>query len=192
MTSPFPALERPKALVALRWLIGVVLVFGLIGCVVKGANNPADPYLAPPSSGAAKRTPLAGFGETRLTVKTGASVLEWCVLLAQTDPQRARGLMQVTDTTLGGYDGMLFRYDADVTEQYWMRNTPMPLSIAFVDGAGHLVSTVDMAPCADSPDCKSYPADGPYRSAIEVPQGKLPSLGILPGATITDDNAACT
>lgn len=192
MTSPFPALQRPAGLAALRWAIGVVFVSGLIGCVVKGANSPADPFLASPSSGASNRTRLTGFEETRVTVKTGASVLEWCMLLAQTEQQRARGLMEVTDAALGGYDGMLFRYDTDVNERYWMRNTPMPLSIAFVDSAGHLVSNVDMAPCADSPDCQDYPAAGPYRTAIEVPQGKLPSLGILPGATIVDDNAGCT
>jgi uncharacterized membrane protein (UPF0127 family) len=161
VTSPFPALERPNALVALRWAIGVVLVFGLIGCVVKGADSPADPFLASPSSGTSNRTRLAGFDETRVTVKTAASVLEWCMLLAQTEQQRARGLMQVTDATLGGYDGMLFRYDTDVAEQYWMRNTPMPLSIAYIDKSGHLVSTVDMTPCDDTPDCQSYPAAGP-------------------------------
>jgi uncharacterized membrane protein (UPF0127 family) len=102
--------------------------------------------------------------------------------------------MQVTDPALGGYDGMLFRYDRDATERYWMRNTPMPLSIAWVDASGHLVATADMAPCEDSPDCPSYPESGPpppYRLAIEVPQGRLPNLGIVEGATITDLNQSC-
>ena len=182
-------LETPIGLAVLRWTIGVVLVFGLIGCVVKGADNPSDPYLAAPV--ASGRTPLAGFEETRVTVHTPDSFLEWCLLLARTDPQRARGLMQVTDPTLGGYNGMLFRYDDDVEESFWMRNTPMPLSIAFIGSEGRLVSTADMVPCEDSPDCPNYPPAGPYRYSIEVPQGNLPALGIVEGATIIDEQTSC-
>jgi uncharacterized membrane protein (UPF0127 family) len=183
-------LETPLGLAVLRWAIGIALVFGLIGCVVKGADNPADPYLRTQASGG--RTPLAGFEETRVTVHKPESVLEFCLLLAQTDPQRARGLMQVTDPALGGYDGMLFRYDTDVSEPYWMRNTPMPLSIAYIDSEGHIVSTADMQPCEDSPDCPNYPATGPYRFTIEVPQGDLPTLGIDESATIVDEKTSCS
>ena len=183
-------LETPIGLAVLRWAISVALVFGLIGCVVKGANNPRDPYLQ--SLGSGGRTPLPDFEETRITVHTADSLLEWCLLLARTDPQRARGLMQVTDPTLGGYNGMLFRYDTDVTESFWMRNTPMPLSIAYIGSEGQIVTAVDMEPCEDSPDCPSYPPAGPYRFTIEVPQGNLPALGIVEGSTIVDEQTACS
>jgi uncharacterized membrane protein (UPF0127 family) len=180
-------LETPIGLTVLRWAIGVVLVLGLIGCVTKGANNPPDPYFASRSN----RTPLAGFGETRVTVEKAGSFLEWCLLLAANDAQRARGLMQVTDSKLGGYDGMLFHFDDDVQENFWMRNTPMALSIAYVNHDGGIVSTADMAPCADSPDCPNYPPAGPYRVAIEVPQGRLPDLGIVEGSTIREQTGPC-
>jgi uncharacterized membrane protein (UPF0127 family) len=176
----------------LRWVIGVVLVLGLIGCVAKGANNPPDPYLSAPSQGPASRTRLAGFGETKVSVKTADKLLTWCLLLAANNQQRARGLMEVEDTALGGYDGMLFRFDGDVTESFWMRNTPMPLSIAYITSAGQVITIADMEPCSDSPDCRDYPASGPYHLTIEVPQGNLPKLGIVEGATIIDDNAPCT
>ena len=194
MTSPFPALERPRAISMLRWTIGVVFVFGLLGCVVKGADSPADPYLASPgaSTAAGARTRLADFGETRISVHTADKILHWCLLLASNPQQRQRGLMEVKDTTLGGYDGMLFRYDSDVTESFWMRNTPMPLSIAYISNAGQIVTVADMEPCSDSPDCRDYPASGPYRLTIEVPQGNLPRLGIVQGSTVVDDNTACT
>ena len=192
MTSPFPALEKPKAVALLRWVIGVVLVLGMIGCVVKGANNPPDPYVSSPSAGPASRTPLAGFGETRVTVHTMSKLLSWCLLLAANDQQRARGLMQVKDATLGGYNGMLFQFDSDSTGSFWMRNTPMPLSIAYITSAGEIVSTADMEPCSDSPDCRDYPPAGPYRFTIEVPQGNLASLGIVQGSTVVDENAPCT
>jgi hypothetical protein len=174
-------------------MIGTVLVFGLFGCVVKGANNPADPYFSRPSAGSADRTPLPGFGETRITVSTTDSqLLAWCLLLAANDQQRARGLMEVLDPTLRGHDGMLFRYDTDATESFWMRNTPMPLSIAYISSEGQIVSTADMEPCADSPNCRNYPPAGPYRFTIEVPQGKLALLGIVPGSTTVDENAPCS
>jgi uncharacterized membrane protein (UPF0127 family) len=72
-----------------------------------------------------------------------------------------------------------------------MRNTPMSLSIAYVDAAGTIVSTVDMAPCGDLGVCPTYPAAGPYRIAIEVPQGGLARLGIVAGATVVDANRPC-
>jgi uncharacterized membrane protein (UPF0127 family) len=199
VTAPLRKLETPTGVAALRWLIGIVFTLGLLGCVTKGADNPPDPYLASVGSTAsesptrtAARIPLAGFGETKLKVQVADRMLEWCLLLAATDAQRARGLMQVTDPTLGGYDGMLFRYDADADEGYWMRNTPMPLSIVFVHADGSIVSTADMEPCADSPNCRNYPPAGPYRLAIEVPQGRLPSLGIVAGSTITDEQTTCS
>lgn len=143
---------------------------------------------APASSG---RTPLPGFSETHLTVTTSKGTLMWCLLLAETEAQHNRGLMQVTDPTLGGYDGMLFRFPQDTQVRFYMRNTPMPLSIAFVSSDGKVVSTTDMAPCADRADCPLYDAKGPYRTAIEVPQGGLSRLGIEPGVTVTDDHRTC-
>jgi uncharacterized membrane protein (UPF0127 family) len=193
VTTPLAALDSPRGRVVLRYVIGVVLVFGLLGCVVKGADNPADPYVASPGA-SSSRTPLSGFGETSLTVKTAGDLLEWCLLLAATAEQHQRGLMQVTDPALGGYQGMVSRYADDATEQYWMRNTPMPLSIAWVDATGHIVATADMAPCGDDPNCPDYPSTGPpppYRMAIEVPQGKLQELGLVEGSTITDNKTAC-
>jgi uncharacterized membrane protein (UPF0127 family) len=100
--------------------------------------------------------------------------------------------MQVTDPKLGGYDGMLFHYHDDTTENFWMRNTPMPLSIAYVSHDGAIVSTADMAPCGDRDDCPNYPPAGPYRFSIEVPQGRLPALGIVDGATVTELGGSCS
>jgi uncharacterized membrane protein (UPF0127 family) len=178
----------------LRWFVVAVLLASLLAYIVRGANEPSDPRLAPVAS--ADRQPLAGFGETVITVRSAqGSVFSWCLLLAANAAQRARGLMQVTDPNLGGYSGMLFRFDTDidhVANYFYMRNTPMPLSIAFLDGAGGVVSTADMAPCDDVAGCPEYHAAGPYRATIEVPQGRLASLGIEPGSTITDKHTACS
>ncbi len=178
----------------LRVVIAVVLVVGVVGCVVKSADEPADPYLSSgPEPPAVDRTPLAGFGETRIQVRNGDQLVAWCLLLASTEAQRNRGLMEVTDPGLGGYDGMLFRFPTDTSEQFYMYKTVLPLTVAFFRVDGHLVSDTDMPPCpsTDPSGCPNFPAAGPYRFAIEVPQGGLARLGIGPDAVVTDLNQGC-
>jgi uncharacterized membrane protein (UPF0127 family) len=171
-----------------------VLGLGLWAFVLRGADQPADPHLVPAAAslpegvaapGDPARVPLAGFDEIAVTVAPadGSGLLAWCLLAALRDAQRERGLMQVTD--LQGYSGMAFIYEADVDHAFYMRNTPTPLSIAWIDSAGAIVSTADMAPCEDREGCTLYPPGGPYRTAIEVVQGGLPALGITEGATVT-------
>jgi len=181
----------------LRLLLATALVLvgaGLWAFVVRGADQPADPYLTTPRTtlvsplgppGDPARVPLEGFDEVAVTVAPagGGDLLSWCLLAAIRAEQRARGLMGVTD--LQGYSGMAFVYDTDVTNAFYMRNTPTPLSIAWIDHAGGVVSTTDMAPCEDREGCPTYPPAGPYRTAIEVFQGGLDDLGITPGATVT-------
>jgi uncharacterized membrane protein (UPF0127 family) len=103
--------------------------------------------------------------------------------------------MGVTDPDLGGYDGMLFRFESVSEVGFWMKDTPMPLTVAYIGEDGVLVSTADMEPClgeaAAASDCPSYPPDGPYRWALEVPQGGLGDIGLVPGATFTDTGEEC-
>jgi uncharacterized membrane protein (UPF0127 family) len=181
----------------LAWAIVVVFVLGLLAFIAKGADQPADPYLKPAASAAAavgttplttvpivtvplKRTAVPGFGEVTFRVATGPQLY---ALLACTSQQQAQGLMKRTD--LAGHVGMLFVFKADTNETFYMRNTPMPLSIAWFDATGRFVSATDMVPCADRPDCPTYAAARAYRYALEVPRGGLSSLGIGPGSTIT-------
>ncbi|HUP87372.1 MAG TPA: DUF192 domain-containing protein [Acidimicrobiales bacterium] len=163
----------------LTWLVVGLLVAGFGACIAKGANNPSDPELG--------ESRLPGFGEIGIRIvpaatATGLTPTEECALLAATEKQRARGLMEVTD--LKGYPGMVFRYPADSTGAYYMRNTPTPLSIAWFAADGSFVSSADMAPCEDRSDCPTYGATGPYRVAFEVPQGDLAALGIGPGSKL--------
>ncbi len=178
----------------LLWVALGVTALGVWAFVLSGADQPADPFVTPAGSslpagvappGDPTRVPLEGFDEIAITVAPpgGGDLAAWCLLAALTANQRARGLMQVTD--LQRYAGMAFVYDNDVTNAFYMRNTPTPLSIAWIDGAGHVVSTVDMAPCEDREGCPTYPPGGAYRTAIEVFQGGLGPLGIVDGATIT-------
>jgi uncharacterized membrane protein (UPF0127 family) len=153
-------------------------------------SEPPGSAVPPALPGDPDRVPIEGVGEIAIEViGADGEVIGWCLLHADTDERRERGLMEVTD--LQGYPGMIFTYQEDRTSTFWMRNTPMPLSIAWIDASGDLVSTADMSPCGDSSDCPSYEAGGAYRTAIEVPQGMLDDMGIEPGARVTTSDTGC-
>jgi uncharacterized membrane protein (UPF0127 family) len=161
----------------LRWTIAALLALGFGACMAKGADQPADPKVV--------ESRVDGFGEIGFRITPaggGPTPTEQCALLAATAEQSARGLMEVTD--LQGYAGMVFRFPTDHTGAFYMRNTPMPLSIAWFAGDGSFVSAADMPPCEDREDCPRYGAAGPYRYALEVPQGGLGALGAAPGAKL--------
>ena len=124
---------------------------------------------------------LVSAGGAADTVTTG------CVFVADSAAKRSQGLSNVTD--LEGKLGMVFVYDADSEGRYWMKNTPMPLSIAWFDQAGVFVSSADMDPCT-VPACPTFGATAPYRYALEVPKGRLPALGVGPGTRLELDPPA--
>lgn len=163
----------------------------LVTSSAPGAVDDEMPRLEGPF--ALGRTPISGFGEVALRVITidGVEQKVLCVLKAESSAQRQRGLMTVTDPELGGYDGMIFVFPEDIDGAFWMRNTPMPLSIAYLKADGSLVSNLDMEPCSDSPDCPGYPAGAPFRLALEVPQGRLEGLGIDAASRIELSDQAC-
>jgi uncharacterized membrane protein (UPF0127 family) len=146
------------------------------------------PWGAPDANG---RRRLAGVDEARLIVRTAdGRELRPCVMVAADGTTRARGLMEVTDPALGGYDGMIFVFDEDTTGGFWMKNTRLPLSIAFIAADGGVVSTADMDPCPpDTTRCPTTEPAAPYRTAVEVPAGELGRLGLEPGARaeLSDD-----
>ena len=127
--------------------------------------------------------PLEGFGDGVLIVDSESERVVHPVLIADSPQERVQGLMGVVD--LAGYIGMVFVWPEQVEVSFWMRDTPMPLSIAFIDSGGILVSTADMEPCLDpTVTCHSYGATGPYSAALEVPQGTLGDVGVEAGATM--------
>ncbi len=172
------ALETRAGRFLLRWAVVALLAAGLAAWVANGANGPEDPHLASGSR-------VAGFGEVGFRVRpggaSGATSGQYCALAAETDAQRARGLMGRRD--LAGYDGMVFRYSEDSTGTFWMRDVPIPLTVAWFDSSGRFISSTDMAPCPDG-RCRSYAPARPYRLALEVPAGGLGRLGVGPGSVV--------
>jgi uncharacterized membrane protein (UPF0127 family) len=171
----------------LRWAVVALVVAGALAFLALGANRPKDPSLRPAEGAVSlNRTPFGNFSEIGFRIEGGSAAqaaAARCALLAETTAQQELGLMNRTD--VGGYDGMLFKFATDTTVSFYMKDTPLPLSIAFFDGSGAFVSTADMAPCIHQATCPTFSAARPYRWALEVPEGALPRLAIGPGTRLT-------
>ncbi|MDP3983928.1 MAG: DUF192 domain-containing protein [Acidimicrobiia bacterium] len=95
------------------------------------------------------------------------------VAVADDASERAQGLMGVED--LGDLDGMLFVFPAEATGGFWMKDTILPLDIAFFAADGTLVEVLTMEPCQADP-CRLYVPSSPYLWALEAPAGTLVGL----------------
>ena len=98
--------------------------------------------------------------------------------VANTFETRARGLMY--REALGPNQGMLFVFPVLDRHCMWMKNTPLPLSVAFIDEAGEVVSVSEMAPHTENSHCAARPA----RFALEMSKGWFASKGIRAGARL--------
>ena len=98
--------------------------------------------------------------------------------LAATDATRMLGLM--FRTALAGNHGMLFDFEQRAMHCMWMRNTLIPLSVAFIEDDGTIVNVEDMAPQTDTSHC----ARKPVRWALEMDKGWFAQRGIKPGAKL--------
>jgi uncharacterized membrane protein (UPF0127 family) len=98
--------------------------------------------------------------------------------VAGTPSARSQGLMRRKSMAQGA--GMLFLFDESAAHCMWMKNTLIPLSVAFIDERAQIVNIADMQPLDESSHCASRPA----RYALEMNQGWFKKRGIAPGTTI--------
>lgn len=135
-----------------RALVPLVLVCLLASC----RSAPDTPSPTPPPGGVLMR-----FGDVVLAAEVVA-----------TPADRAKGLMH--RTSLGADAGMLFLFPRSVTGGFWMKNTLIPLSIAFMRRTAprryEVVSVLDMEPCR-TPNCPSYRPGAAYDVAVEANLG---------------------
>jgi uncharacterized protein len=95
--------------------------------------------------------------------------------LAITPEEQATGMM--FRRGMGSNDGMLFVYADSGKRCFWMRNTLVPLTIAFIATDGTVVNFADMAPLDEQSHC----SEKPVQYALEVPQGWFAKRGFKPG-----------
>ena len=196
MSEPIPSRRSARGGLLAGGLVLVVGGVALLAWVLASAAGLVgrdDPTVAETPEGAAPATTAGGGtgGEPttvayRLEPADGRAVTVRLEVAA--DPAaRARGLMgrrQVPEGT-----GMVFLYPADVAVAYWMKNTLVPLSIAFVAADGRVVSVAEMTPCKADP-CPSYAPAGPYRYAVELAAGSFDAAGVGPGAKVVPEDPA--
>ena len=113
-----------------------------------------------------------------LSIRTDDGPVSLDVQVADTSDERQTGLMG--RESLSPYDGMAFVWEEPVVSSFWMKDTLIPLSIAFWDDAGRIISILDMDPCTEDP-CPSYGPDEPFVGAVEVDRGALEERGVTVG-----------
>ncbi len=120
--------------------------------------------LALAAAAAALAAPALDRGTATITTRTGAKVVVQAEI-ADTSAERQKGLMN--RRSLARRAGMVFRYAQDTTGGFWMKNTLIPLDIAFYDRRGRILRILTMTPCRRDP-CRIYAPGVAYRSALEV------------------------
>ena len=140
---------------------------------------------------------------TELTISSGATGdITLHVEVADDASERSQGLMCREPIPPG--TGMLFTYDTDRSNGYWMYNTYAPIDILYLDQSGHVVDTVTMSPCPRGPgegsgsdfdrwqtrcakEAGDYVPAGSWRNTLELPAGWLAAQGLggLSGRDIT-------
>src|SRR5690606_25463290 len=127
-------------------------------------NHPTD--IQPARVAALPRIALL-VGNQRLTAE-----------VATDDTSRSRGLMFRKE--LEPDHGMRSVFAAPAQLCFWMKNTPLPLTVAFIDAAGSIVNLADMQPHSLDPHCAIAPA----LYALEAEQGWFARYGITPGTRV--------
>jgi uncharacterized protein len=154
---------KALVLIVLLWLL-------LVGC--SGQQASPDATTAPSATSG---------GATELSTVTidasGGERVEVRVEVADSPQEQARGLMD--RTALPENRGMLFVFDREQTLSFWMKDTLIPLSIAYMDSEGRIVDLQDMKPLDDEPP--HYVSAEPAKYALEVNQGFFEEHGVKVG-----------
>ena len=123
-------------------------------------------------------------GEPQLDLpraKLSAGMHQITVQVAQTTAQRTIGLMFRKE--MPPVEGMIFIFDQPAMQCFWMKNTFLPLTAAFVADDGEIVNLTDMKPHSEAPHCSTKPV----RYVLEMNQGWFAKKGIKPGTKLAGE-----
>ena len=125
---------------------------------------------------------LAQQAQTDLQrVKLSAGMYQIDAQVAQTPEQRLIGLMYRKE--MPQTEGMIFVFEQPATQCFWMRNTLLPLTAAFVADDGRIVNLADMKPQTDDSHC----SEEPVRFVLEMNQGWFARKNIKKGAKLSGE-----
>lgn len=125
----------------------------------------------------AQESPQTGL--RRIPLSVGIHQID--AQLALTPEQHATGLMFRKEMPQG--EGMLFAFEGANKQCFWMKNTKIPLTAAFVADDGTIVNLEDMRPDTTNSHCSSKPV----RFVLEMNQGWFAKKGIKAGVKLTGD-----
>ena len=150
----------------------VLLVVLLAGC--GSATGGQDGH----DDAAGKKADSGTPDLSTMTIDTsGGKKVEVRVEIADDPLERERGLMY--RTSMGEDRGMLFIFPNEQPRSFWMKNTKIPLSIAYIDSDGRITDLLDMKPLDDEPP--HYNSSVPVQYALEVNQGFFDEHGVKVG-----------
>ena len=112
-------------------------------------------------------------------IKLGAGMHQIDAQVAQTPQQREIGLMHRKE--MPQHEGMLFIFEQPTRQCFWMKNTLIPLTAAFIEEDGTIVNLADMKPQTLDGHC----SDRPVRFVLEMNQGWFIKKGLKAGAKLT-------
>ena len=115
-------------------------------------------------------------GLPRMKLSAGMHLID--AQVAQTPEQRQVGLMYREQ--MPAQEGMLFVFDQPATQCFWMKNTLLPLTAAFVADDGRIVNLVDMKPQTTESHCSTEPV----RYVLEMNQGWFNKRGVKAGSRL--------
>jgi uncharacterized membrane protein (UPF0127 family) len=127
-------------------------------------------------------TSTRGFPLGDLVVQRGGQkVLSLTVEIADNAKAWEKGLMGVSH--LASDQGMAFVFGRTVEDQFWMKDTLIPLDILFAGSGGAVVDMQTMTPCTADP-CPTYASAQAYQTAVEVGSGVLARAGVHAGDVV--------
>lgn len=165
---------------SLRVAFGVACIALVVGSACSGSG--ADPN---PSASVGPSVSPSGeisFDVARALIDTDVGSVLIEIEIADTDKKRQHGLM--FRDSLKEDAGMAFIFFEETDGAFWMKNTKIPLSIAFFDAEGAIVRILDMDPCTEDP-CELYSPGVSYHGALEVNQGAFDKWGVTVGDRVT-------
>ncbi len=121
-------------------------------------------------------TVSCGNGMQKVTIRVGKD--NYSVEIARTPPERQKGLMD--RKSIPEYSGMLFVFEKDQRLSFWMKNTLIPLSIAYISSNGIVKEIYSMVPKSLSPVNSIHF----IRYALELREGAFKHSGVKPGDRI--------
>ena len=171
------ALSAPARLLAPPARSGTLLLIGmvLVGMGLGGCGNAAPDRGSPSNPPEFRRD-----GRLTFVSERGDSLATIAIEIADTDPARAQGLMYRRSMR---YDrGMLFIFDEPSTDGMWMRNTPLPLDMIFVDADGEIINIVERTtPFSE----ETVAPEAPRKYVVEVRAGFVERHNLDDTARIT-------